>query len=738
MNYCKKSIIPSRRLRFEMQRDTMTCGLAALSMVCGWWGVRYGVERLERLCPPTREGVSMLGLQKTASMLGLDAKGVRMMPEALAGTEGPVILHWDQNHFVVLYGVERGGERYRIADPAKGCMKMGRRELLEHWTADPTGRTPGVALLATPGEEFGQKVAPDPGRRPSLRFLGRYLRDYRRYYVHILAGMALGCVLQLILPFLTQAIVDRGIRHSDMGFIWMVLLGELMIVAGSTATDFVRRWMVLHISLRINVTMVSDFFVKLLSLPMGYFDTRLTGDLIQRVADHGRVREFMTGQVLGILFSGVTLVVLGVVLAVYDLTVFGVFATATAAYAVWLGVFLRRRRVIDYKMFALQGVNNSRTYELITSMQEIKLQDCERRRRRDWEETQTELFGVQAELLRLQQVRDAGAVLITEVKNIFITVLAAGAVIEGQITLGAMLAIQFIVGQLNSPVEQMMQFVYALQDVMLSLERINEIHGKDPEDTPRDATPAPGCGGLELRGVRFRYDPFSPGDVIDGIDLDIAPGTTVAVVGESGSGKTTLVKLLLGYYPCRSGSVRVGGRDLTEMNMRQWRRRCGAVMQDGVIFSESIARNIAVADGEMDMERVREAARMAALDGFVESLPLGYDTRVGRDGVGLSQGQRQRILIARMVYRNPDYIFLDEATNSLDAANERAIVENLAGFYRGRTVVVVAHRLSTVRDADCIVVMDKGRIAEQGTHAELVERRGHYYTLVHNQLELAQ
>lgn len=453
--------------------------------------------------------------------------------------------------------------------------------------------------------------------------------------------------------------------------------------------------------------------------------------------DHARVNSFLTGQTLSVMFSMLSLVVFGIVLLTYNVVIFIIFAAGSALYALWIAMFLKRRKVLDYELFEQQAINSNKTYEFITSMQEIKLQDCRQRRRWEWEDTQADLFGVQMKSLKLQQTQEAGSIFINELKNIIITVVSATAVINGELTLGMMLAVQYIIGQLNSPVDQLMGFLYSLQDVKISLERINEIHRADDENAKGHVMRhADMTHDIRLDGISFRYDPHSPSKTIDGVSLYIPEGKVTAIVGASGSGKTTLVKLMLGYYPVEAGQITAGGTDLTKTDLDWWRRQCGVVMQDGVIFSESIARNIAVDDGDIDKERMVKAAEIACIKDYVMSLPLKFDTKIGRDGMGLSQGQKQRILIARAVYKNPHYIFLDEATNSLDANNERAIVENLSRFYKGRTVVIVAHRLSTVRHADNIVVIDGGHVAETGTHEQLTEKRGMYYQLVKNQLEL--
>ena len=721
----------------------MQCGVACLKMVCMHYGREVSMERLSQICHVTSEGVSLLGISEAANDMGLRSVCVRTTLENVLQAPLPCILHWNQNHFVVLYKAGKG-KRFYIADPGKGLLKYSLEEFKNHWVSTRSGgEDKGIAMLLEPTPAFYSPKAEGNGEdgkeNPrSFRFLFGYIRKYKKYFGQVILGLAVGSLLQLVLPFLTQSIVDVGIQNQNLGFIWLVLLGQLMLTFSSTAIDFIRRWLLLHISMRINISLVSDFFIKLLKLPMSFFDTKLMGDLMQRMGDHSRVNSFLTGQTLSIAFSLLSFVVFSVVLLLYNGLIFAIFLLGSILYAAWMMLFLRRRKVLDYELFEQQAINNNKTYEFLTSMQEIKLQDCEQRRRWEWEDTQADLFGVQMKSLKLQQTQEAGSIFINEVKNIVITVVAAAAVIHGQMTLGMMLAVQYIIGQLNSPVEQLMGFFYSLQDVRISLERINEIHRVEDENgkTGLRASLADSGRGIDIEGIMFKYDPHALTKTLDSVTLHIPKGKVTAIVGASGSGKTTLVKLMLGYYPVLEGRICIGGTDINTLDKRWWRRQCGVVMQDGVIFSESIARNIAVDDGEIDEERLLKAARIACIHDYVMSLPLKYNTKIGRDGVGLSQGQRQRILIARAVYKNPDFIFLDEATNSLDANNERAIVENLDKFYKGKTVVVVAHRLSTVRNADQIVVIDHGRVVETGNHETLTGQRGAYYNLVRNQLEL--
>lgn len=725
-------------MKFIKQHDSMQCGITCLQMVCSHYGKEYSIETLSHYCFATTEGVSLLGINEAAGKLGFHTQCGKVTIEQLSKAELPCILHWNQNHFVVLYKIKKS-KKFYVADPGKGLLTYYRKEFEEHWTTTVANdEEKGIAMFLNPTPEFHRRTDEPVEKKRSFGFLFGYFRQYRKFFGQIVLGLLLASLLQLILPFLTQAIVDVGITHQDIGFVWLILLGQLMITIGRTSVDFIRRWLLLHISMRINISLVSDFFIKLLKLPMSFFDTKLMGDLMQRMNDHSRVEKFLTTQTLSVTFSMLSFIVFGAVLFLYNHLIFCIFLIGSIVYGAWIFTFLKRRKVLDYMLFEQQADNNNKTYQFITSVQEIKLQDCEQRRRWEWEDVQANLFGVQMKSLKLQQGQEAGSIFINEVKNIVITVVAATAVIHGEMTLGMMLAVQYIIGQLNSPVEQLMSFLYALQDVKISLERINEIHSMENEETDAHAVCAlpKSNKSITFNQVDFKYDPHNPKKTIDAVNMSIPEGKVTAIVGASGSGKTTLIKLMLGYYRVSDGSICIGNSNLNTYNLKWWRRHCGVVMQDGIIFSESIARNIAIDDGEIDKERLLHAMEIACIKDYVMGLPLKLNTKIGRDGIGLSQGQKQRILIARAVYKNPNYIFLDEATNSLDAQNERSIVENLDKFYQGKTVVIVAHRLSTVKNADQIIVLDKGRIIEVGNHASLIAKQGAYYNLVKNQLEL--
>ncbi len=726
----------AKKFPFYKQLDQMDCGATCLRMIAKFYGRHYTLPHLRELCFLDREGVSLLGISDAAEAIGMHSLGVRMGYDRL--TEDiplPCIAHWRQNHFIV---VRKATKKYVwIADPGAGLFKISRKEFLDGWvSSEENGEKQGILLLLEPTPEFfekeGQKV--DKG---GFGYLWSYLRKYQSLMTQLILGLLFGSVLQLIFPFLMQLIVDTGIKNQDQSFVLLILLAQGILFFSQTAVEFIRGWILLHIGVRVNINLISDFLIKMMKLPVRFFDTKMTGDLLQRIYDNKRVETFLSSTTLITLFSLINFVIFGIVLGYYNPTIFLVFAAATVLYLLWVLIFLKKRRELDYKRFDQMAENQSNLIQLIGGIKEIKLHNAEKQKRWAWERIQAKLFRVSLDYLRVDQMQRSGSTFINEAKNIMISFLAAKAVIDGQMTLGMMLAVQYIIGQLNAPIEQLVQFIHSAQDAKISLERMNEIHSREnEEDASTKINILPEKKDLYLEDVGFQYSgPHSPW-VLKDISMEIPRGKTTAIVGTSGSGKTTILKLLLNFYDPTEGRVKIGDLSLTNLQNRMWRAKVGVVMQEGYIFSESIAKNIALGDEVIDRKKLLQAVKVANFQDFVESLPLGYNTKVGSDGMGLSQGQKQRMLIARAVYKDPEYIFFDEATNALDAYNELVIMENLEEFFKGKTVVVVAHRLSTVKNADNIVVLERGELVEQGNHKELTERKGAYYHLVKNQLEL--
>lgn len=719
------------RFPFHKQLDAMDCGPSCLRMVAEKYGKHYSLEFLRRLAFMGHDGVSLMGLSHAAEQIGLRSMGVLVPAAKLDEMILPCIAHWRQNHFVVVYKVK--GDKVYVADPAHGRLVHSRKAFVEGWT---NGRDQGILLLLEPTPDFYQH-RDQTGSKAGFQFLFSYLRAHKKSLVWVFLFMLAGSLLQMVFPFLTQGIVDRGIRYQNLNIIYLLLLGRLVLYVGSTLADFLRSRILLRVGTRINIAIISDFLAKLMKLPIAFFTSKTTGDLLQRINDHYRIESFLTSTTLSILFALIQLAAFSVVLIIYYVPIFFIFMASTFLYTGWLLFFMRKRRHLDFRRFEQLSENQSVLIQLIRGMQAIKLGGAERQKRWEWQQIQERLFRVNIDSLMLHQYQQGGALLLNELKDVLISLLAATAVIRGDMTLGMMMAVQYVIGSLNSPVRQILSFLRTAQDAQISFERLGEIHNREEEETGEGKIRTlPENAGFDLRNVSFHYEgPHSP-YVLRDLELQIPAGRVTAVVGPSGSGKTTLLKLLLKFYEPDEGQIRLGGIQLSQIEHGVWRKNCGVVMQDGYLFSDIIAHNITLGDEEIDYDRLRHAAQLTNIHDFITSLPLGYDTKVGAEGHGLSQGQKQRILIARAIYKNPAYLFFDEATNALDADNEYVIMKNLEQFYKGRTAVIVAHRLSTVQKADQIVVLDQGRIIERGTHADLVARRGAYYHLVRNQLEL--
>ena len=683
----------------------------------------------------------MLGISEAAEYIGFETAAVKITFKQLS-EEGvfPCILHWNQKHFVVCYGIEKcryGGYKIHISDPASQRLTYTKDEFERCWIGPNNGNDCyGVALMLEPGEKFGK--VPEERKKNGLciRSFWGYLTPYRSMIGQLMLAMLVGSLIQLVLPFLSQAMVDQGINGRDMDIITMILMAQLFFFMSTLSIDYIRSWITLHMNTRIDISLIADFLVKLTAMPLQFFDSRMTGDILQRIGDHGRIKNFLLGNSIRIVFSMINFLVYLCILAYYNMTVLGIFVAGNALYVAWVSFFMRYRRELDIKRFSQSAIEQSKMIQLVQGMQDIKLNNCERQKRWEWERIQVQLFKIGLDGLRIEQIQQSGSVFFTQTTHILIYYIAARAVVEGGMTLGMMMSLSYIIGQVSAPISEFIGFARGFQDAKISLERLNEVHSQDDEETGIEVkrTELPHDRDIEIEHLSFSYNGSEQELALKDISLHIPAHKVTAIVGESGCGKTTLVKLLQGFYDPTRGSIRVGGTALSDINPHVWRASTGSVMQDSFIFSDSIADNIAVNAEESDRERIKYAGRIARIDDFVASLPLGYDTVIGMEGKGISQGQRQRILIARAVYKNPEYIFLDEATNSLDAINEAAIMDNLQKFYEGRTVVISAHRLSTIREADQIVVMEKGEIVERGKHQELLERKGVYYELVRNQI----
>ena len=737
-------------MRFPIYRqlDAMDCGPTCLRMIAKFYGKNYSLQTLRTKCHITREGVSMLGISDAAELIGFRTEGVKLTWEQLRDNiPFPLIVHWKQRHFVVVYNIKKNRQSGQkddywvyVADPAGGLLKYNKEDFLKCWySTREDNLTVGTALIIEPSPRFYEEKD-DSTKKSILRigYMMNYLRPYTKFIVQFFLAMLTGSMISLIFPFLTQGVVDYGINNSDLGFIVTILIAQVALTLGQTANGLIQSWLSLHVTTRISIAFISDFLAKLMRLPISFFDVKMVGDIMQRIGDNSRIQSFLMGTLLNIIFSCFTFVVYGAIMTTYNLTILGIFLLGSALYAGWVVVFLKKRKELDYKRFQQGADNQSSLVQLINGMQEIKLNSCEKQKRWEWERIQAKMFRISIKSMALGQTQQVGGLFIDQTKNVLVSFIAAKAVVEGDMTLGMMMAMQYILGQLNGPISQFIGFIQAAQDAKISAERLNEIHDmedEEPEDKEK-IREIPANADLELKNVTFQYEGPHSAKVLDDVSLKIPAGKVTAIVGVSGSGKTTLLKLLLGFYKPVSGSISLNNIALDRYSDSCWRRNCGVVMQEGYIFSDTLENNIGVIDETPDYDRVEHAVKVANVEDFVEGLPLRYNTKIGVDGHGLSTGQKQRLFIARAVYKNPKCIFFDEATNSLDANNEKAIMDNMKTFFEGRTVVVVAHRLSTVKNADTIVVLHKGQIVEQGTHSELIAAKGAYYDLVKDQLEL--
>ncbi|WP_455592732.1 peptidase domain-containing ABC transporter [Bacteroides sp.] len=725
-----------------LQHDAMDCGPTCLRMIAKYYGKPYSLQTLREHSFITREGVSMLGISDAAEFIGFRTSGVRIsLQQLVEDVPLPCILHWNQNHFVVCYDIKKKKEGYRfnIADPARQLITYHEDEFKKCWLSTKVdGEEKGAALALEPGPEFYEREDEQDSGGRNLRFFLKYLSPYKKQLVQLVFGMVAASFLQLIFPFLTQSLVDVGIRDGNLSFITLILIAQLVISISQLSVEFIRSWILLHMNTRINISLISDFLAKLMKLPLHYFDTKMIGDIMQRIGDHNRIESFLTGSSITTLFSFINFFIFSFVLAYYNLGILAIFLVGNALYIGWILAFMKYRRELDIRRFAQAAGEQSSLIQLVTAMQEIKLNNCEKQKRWQWERIQVKLFKISVKGLAVGQVQQVGSIFFNQTTNIIISFIAAKSVVEGNMTLGMMMSLTYIIGQLSGPVGSFIGFAQQLQDAKISLERLNEIHGRKDEeqDIQSKLTVFPKQHTVKIENLSFSYDGADRDYVLDNVNLVIPEHKVTAIVGASGSGKTTLIKLMLGFYVPNKGDIKIGETPLDVINPHLWRARTGSVMQDGFIFSDTIANNIAVGEDRIDLERLQHAVTVANIRDFIDSLPLGYNTKIGMEGNGISQGQRQRLLIARAVYKNPEFLFFDEATNALDANNEKEIMEHLDTFYQGKTVVVVAHRLSTVKNADKIVVLDKGAIAEEGTHWELTEKKGLYYQLVKNQLEL--
>lgn len=716
---------------------TKDCAPACLKIVAKHYRKDIGIDYLRELCETTRIGTNLENLSQAAEKIGFRTLGVKISLDQIDTAPLPCILHWGKDHFVVLYKIKKN--KYFISDPSIGLMNYNLREFIDNWIGKQTDlkTNKGIALLLEITPRFNNENLQNDSSRLPFSYFFAFLKNHKSFVRQLLIGLFLSSFVQFLFPFLTQSIIDVGIVNQDIDFIYLVLFAQLFLYIGKLSISMLRDWILLHIGTRIKVTLISNFIIKLMELPISFFDSKLTGDILQRMEDHEKIRVLLTSSSLNLVFSLFNLVVFGIIIALYNTSIFLVFLIGTVCCFLWFALFLKKRAQVDTALFKESTNDNYKVLELINGMQEIKLNNAERRKRWNWEAIQVKLYNLDLWSLSINQYQTHGTDFINEVTNIIITIMAANLVIQGTITLGMLLAIMYILGQLNLPIRLLLQFIRELQDANLSYQRLSEITVKETDEITDkiNVEDIKNKGSIHINDLNFRYSGIDK-LCLKNISFDIPHHKVTALVGKSGSGKTTLLKLLLKFYQPISGTIKIGNINLKKISNNSWRNYCGVVMQEGFIFDDSLRNNICLSDSFFDKKRFNTAVEIANLTQLIDELPKGYNTPIGNKGIGLSTGEKQRILIARAIYKNSKLLLFDEATSALDTENEKIIINNLDRYYNTRTSLIIAHRLSTVKNADQIIVLDKGEIVEKGTHDKLIERKGVYFNLVRNQLEL--
>ena len=722
------------RFPVEYQMNSQDCGPASLKIIAKHFGKYYSLQFLRDRCGITKEGVSLLDLSTGAESIGLRTLAIKCtIADVVNNIPFPAIIFWKESHFVVVYRSDK--KHVWVSDPAKGHVKYSHEEFKKGWYQQDEQQ--GVLLAVETTADFKNNQAEKRQRMNSFSDILKYFIPYKRNFSLILIIMLIVTALQGMLPFISKAVIDVGIKTSDMNFIYMILIGNIAILLSVMIFNVLRDWILLHITARVNISLISDYLIKLMKLPVTFFENKLLGDILQRAQDHERIRNFIMNNSLALVFSTLTFVVFSIILLIYNATIFYIFLSGSILYVCWVLLFLSIRKKLDWKYFELLSQNQSYWVETVSAIQDIKIYNYEKHRRWRWEEIQARLYHVNKRVLAITNAQNLGAQFIENIKNMGIVFFCAMAVIKGEITFGVMISTQFIIGMLNGPLVQFINFIVSAQYAKISFLRINEIRQLQDEEellSIGNTTILPKTRTLILENVSFQYTNNSP-IVLRNIYLCIPENKVTAIVGGSGSGKSTLLKLLIRLYKPSYGEIKMDTMNVNAINLRQWRNMCGVVMQDGKVFSDTILNNIVLDDEHISYERLKEVCRIAQIEDEINAMPKGFETKIGESGRGLSGGQKQRLLIARALYRNPQYLFLDEATNSLDTINEKLIVEALNNAFQQRTVVVIAHRLSTIRHADQIIVLDKGSVVEVGNHDTLMEKKGAYFKMVASQFQ---